>query len=569
MKTSLALSLGISLLGPSLAGSSWGALATPATFAVSETAPMTAAPPPSSFSGSGVAMVGQPVATSTDPNGADQLAADSEAGGLGGLGLTADDYAAAIEYDVSYDDSVAQTYDDGYDPQAYTQFQDTLAPYGSWVDDPAYGEVWVPSASVVGDDFSPYATNGGWVESEYGWTWVSGWSWGWAPFHYGRWTTIANHGWGWVPGTIWGPSWVSWRVGAGCVGWAPLPPRGIHLGSPLGRGSPWRFVAAASFGHTRGAYLPPAAVPRIFGRMSVVSNARRLGAGGSSSVRVNVGPTRRGAPGPAPAHLASVAPGALPRFAVQPRAGAPVAGRPWVHAGVTRQLAFNRVVTGPTVAGARGSVPNVGDRAAYHPPYHPVYGPAYGATMGARPGPGSHTVTGRVPPPGARSYRGGLAAGLQSAPMRRGVPAQPSFGPSPSGRYGSSRSLGWARPATVAVPTHASPPIPGGHDGRPAFSSPPPAVRAFVPPYRGTTYGPPQRWQGAPQAPVSAPASTRFSAGSFGGAGRSFGGSAPSFGSGHPSFGGSAPSFGGGGHPSFGGGGHPSFGGGGGGGRRR
>jgi uncharacterized protein DUF6600 len=529
MKTSLALSLGISLLGPSLGGSSWGALASTPTLA--------------------------------------EPAVENEADALG---LTADDYAAAIEYDVSYDDSVAQTYDDGYDPQAYTQFQDTLAPYGSWVDDPAYGEVWVPSASVVGDDFSPYATNGGWVESEYGWTWVSGWSWGWAPFHYGRWTTIANHGWGWVPGTIWGPSWVSWRVGAGCVGWAPLPPRGVHLGSPLGPGSPWRFVAAASFGHTRGGYLPPAAVPRIFGRMSVVSNARRLGAGGPSSVRVNVGPVRRGAPGPAPAHLASVAPGALPRFAVQPRAGAPLAGRPWVHAGVTRQLAFNRSVTGPTAAGARGFAPNGADRAGYRP----AYGAAYGATMGLRPGPSSHTITGRVPPAGARYYPGGLAAGLQRSPIGRGGPAQPSFEPSPSARYGSSRSLGWARPATLAVPTHASPPIPGGHDGRPAFSSPAPAARTFVPANRGTTYVPPQRWQGAPPTPVSAPASTRFGAGSsFGGGARSFGGSAPSFGGGHPSFGGSAPSFGGG-HPAFGGGGHPAFGGGGhpafgGGGRRR
>ena len=133
-------------------------------------------------------------------------------------GLTTADYAAAIDYDVSYDDDVAQSYDDGYDPRAYEQFHDTLAPYGMWVDDPAYGQVWVPSPSVVGDDFSPYATNGDWTDSEYGWTWVSGWTWGWAPFHYGRWTTIANRGWAWVPGTIWGPSWVSWRVGAGCVG---------------------------------------------------------------------------------------------------------------------------------------------------------------------------------------------------------------------------------------------------------------------------------------------------------------------------------------------------------------
>ncbi|MEP6811052.1 MAG: DUF6600 domain-containing protein, partial [Chthoniobacterales bacterium] len=35
-------------------------------------------------------------------------------------------------------------------------------------------------------------------------------------------------GWCWVPGTVWAPSWVSWRQGqtesCSCLGWAPLPP---------------------------------------------------------------------------------------------------------------------------------------------------------------------------------------------------------------------------------------------------------------------------------------------------------------------------------------------------------
>ncbi len=53
-----------------------------------------------------------------------------------------------IDYDVTYDDSVAQTYDDGYDPQAAAQFDETLSPYGTWVDDDVYGRVWQPSAEV-------------------------------------------------------------------------------------------------------------------------------------------------------------------------------------------------------------------------------------------------------------------------------------------------------------------------------------------------------------------------------------------------------------------------------------
>jgi hypothetical protein len=57
-----------------------------------------------------------------------------------------------------------------------------------------------------------------------GWTWVDDAPWGWAPFHYGRWTLDASFGWVWVPGDVWGPAWVAWREGDGFVGWAPLPP---------------------------------------------------------------------------------------------------------------------------------------------------------------------------------------------------------------------------------------------------------------------------------------------------------------------------------------------------------
>src|SRR4029077_19691591 len=49
-------------------------------------------------------------------------------------------------------------------------------------------------------------------------------SWGWAPFHYGRWFNHGSFGWCWAPDTVWGPSWVSWRYSSGYCGWAPLPP---------------------------------------------------------------------------------------------------------------------------------------------------------------------------------------------------------------------------------------------------------------------------------------------------------------------------------------------------------
>ncbi|HTE50347.1 MAG TPA: DUF6600 domain-containing protein [Kofleriaceae bacterium] len=103
-------------------------------------------------------------------------------------------------------------------------FQDALSPYGLWIRNPDYGRVWIPSAAVVGADFTPYATGGRWEYSTAGWMFVSDWDWGWAPFHYGRWYLDPFYGWAWVPDTLWAPAWVDWRIGGGLIGWAPLPP---------------------------------------------------------------------------------------------------------------------------------------------------------------------------------------------------------------------------------------------------------------------------------------------------------------------------------------------------------
>lgn len=122
---------------------------------------------------------------------------------------------------------------DETDPSALTRFRPVLAPYGVWMQDPTWGLVWVPNASLVGSGFAPYVTSGHWALSEHGeWIWVSELPFGWVVFHYGRWVSISGVGWAWIPGRRYAPAWVSWRVphaGYDYVGWGPLPPSWVWV----------------------------------------------------------------------------------------------------------------------------------------------------------------------------------------------------------------------------------------------------------------------------------------------------------------------------------------------------
>jgi hypothetical protein len=113
---------------------------------------------------------------------------------------------------------------------------------------PGLGQVWLPDA---GSDFVPYSTNGHWILTNYGWTWVSDYNWGWAPFHYGRWDYENRYGWMWIPGYDWGPSWVSWRYYDGYYGWAPMG-SGLSINISFGRqynntNDHWIFVRDRDF----------------------------------------------------------------------------------------------------------------------------------------------------------------------------------------------------------------------------------------------------------------------------------------------------------------------------------
>jgi hypothetical protein len=128
-----------------------------------------------------------------------------------------------------------------YLPPDVAGYED-LDDYGSWHSDSEYGSYWVPNN--VDADWEPYH-EGRWCwVAPWGWTWVDSESWGFTPFHYGRWAIIGSS-WGWVPGPVavvpvYAPALVGF-VGGGSfgvavgfsggvgVGWFPLGPRDVYV----------------------------------------------------------------------------------------------------------------------------------------------------------------------------------------------------------------------------------------------------------------------------------------------------------------------------------------------------
>jgi hypothetical protein len=171
--------------------------------------------------------------------------------------------------------------EDGY-------FYSSLAPYGSWIDVADYGWCWQPTVVVLNYGWRPYCDHGRWLNTDCGWYWQSDYSWGWAPFHYGRWFHHPVRGWCWRPDSVWSPAWVSWRYTDTHCGWAPLPP-GAHYhegvgftyyGASVGIGfsfglhhDAWTFVPAAHFhDHEVARYRVPPTEHAVVYRQSTVIN---------------------------------------------------------------------------------------------------------------------------------------------------------------------------------------------------------------------------------------------------------------------------------------------------------
>ena len=117
--------------------------------------------------------------------------------------------------------------------QNISYFYEAMAPYGEWVTITPDTWVWRPTGTEFEANWRPYAQGGHWTWTDVGWYWESTYRWGWAPFHYGRWSYDDRYHWVWTPDTTWGPSWVAWRTSDQFYGWAPLPP-GVNFEADVG-----------------------------------------------------------------------------------------------------------------------------------------------------------------------------------------------------------------------------------------------------------------------------------------------------------------------------------------------
>lgn len=112
-----------------------------------------------------------------------------------------------------------------------------LDTYGTWQMLESYGPAWTPLQ--VSAQWAPYQ-QGTWVWIEpWGWSWVGGEPWGFAPYHYGRWTYVNNR-WYWVPGpqkeeAIYAPALVAFMSQElpksqlpEMIAWFPLAPGEIY-----------------------------------------------------------------------------------------------------------------------------------------------------------------------------------------------------------------------------------------------------------------------------------------------------------------------------------------------------
>ena len=394
-----------------------------------------------------------------------------------------------------------------------------LGERGRWSRAPSGADVWFPAD--VGEDWAPYRKGRwSWV-APWGWTWVDDAPWGFAPFHYGRWSEIDGR-WGWLPGEhaehpVYAPAMVAFVeappdavVGTDpAFGWVPLAPdevyrpyyptpgldyaRRINMNVVgVGAATIAALIAAplavAALRNRRAATVVPTSVmtgsrpvapallqtrPQVLASAPVRGAGQGLPARGAGAPRIPLASGSRPVAGP---------PRALPPLPTRPAGGA----APRVPAPTTPPVvAPGRVPTGP----AAGRPPVAGVRPADGPaPARPGTGQvrpgAGGRSPGTRPptsGPVARPLPRTAPtpsggPPGAQRGPVGAPASRPQAPASRPqAPASRPQGPRPVPPVARPMAAPVARPATAPRPAPVARPAPAA---RPAAAPRPAPPRA-------------------------------------------------------------------------------------------
>lgn len=416
---------------------------------------------------------------------------------------------------------------------------DELAAYGSWSDNPDYGQVWYPQ---VAPDWVPYS-DGSWsYVAPWGWTWVDSDPWGFAPFHYGRWAQIGGR-WGWVPGreSVYAPAMVAFfglgvgvGVGAalatGHVGWLPLGPREAY--HPWYRASD-RYLQRVNTG--------PGISATTLSRTAPLSSFANRGAAmvAPSTAITSSRPMRGVAQRVDPAQLAQ----ARPVLGQQPLR--PTLATAGVTPGVARQLqlapsvgsvAPHPAAPGPAIRPAGVFPGAAGTAAVARPRQPPLHNPAGsgigGAPAGAaavRPlvGPSSSTTPGVRPAtvapggaPGLPALRGPVAPGQAGPPPIEHGQGLALPGPRPGAEPQAGHPAALAPAAPIPAVNHPVAPAPAttpAFHAAPVVHAPPPAPAAPpaprpAPPPSPVVHAPPPAPRPAPppapvvHAPPPAPA---------------------------------------------------------------
>jgi hypothetical protein len=299
-----------------------------------------------------------------------------------------------------------------------------LNAYGSWQQDPSYGDVWYPS---VGSDWAPYREGRWSYVAPWGWTWIDAEPWGFAPFHYGRWVQVGPR-WGWVPqyagydaGTppVYAPALVTFFGIGAALGVAAGLGFGLGLGAAYGPNANVGWVPLGP----REPYFPPYAVSRSYISRVNVTNIRNV------TTIYNQVNTQRQMP---------ISQFANARAATVVPAGTMANSRPVASS-------FRRPAAGELTQ-AHGLV----DRAPIAPTAH---------TAGLTPAVAQqlHVPVAAAPrAPGPR---------ITPHPAGEGRAALPPLRPAAAGAHAPARAEGVARPGEAARPE-------GATEGRPALRAP-------------------------------------------------------------------------------------------------